>query len=266
MSASPGPGRSLIAWKVTNVAVFLAVLAANGAAGSGAMSGESIGVLANRYRSDFLPANYVFGIWSLIYLWLTVFTVYQALPVPGARDAVRRIGPWWLVSGVLNIAWVSAFSFSRFGLALVVMAGLLVTLVILAERVQPLADGPHSAPRWCVAHPFALYLSWISVAIIANTFQYAHVVQWSGLGIAEASWAAVMMGVATALALVMVASRGLWLFPLVVAWALWGIGVRYADTPTLHLTAKLLAVLGVMGGAAAWGWRRRSRKLAPTSS
>lgn len=266
MSESPVPAHSDTIWKAANVAIFVAVIAANGAAGSGAMSGESIGVLANRYRSDFLPANYVFGIWSFIYLWLAVFTVYQALPVAGARTAVQRIGPWWLASGVLNIAWVSAFSFSQFGLALVVMAGLLVTLVLLADRVQPLADGPQSASRWCVAHPFALYLAWISVAIIANTFQYAHVVQWSGLGIPEATWAVVMMGVATALGLAMVATRGLWLFPLVVAWALWGIGVRYADRSVLHLPAQVLTVLGVVGGAALWGWRRRSRTRASTSS
>lgn len=135
-------------WKVANVLVFLVVLAANGAAGSGAMSGESIGLIANRFRSDFLPANYVFGIWSLIYLWLGVFTVYQALPGEGSSDAVRRIGPWWLVSGVLNIAWVSAFSFSQFGLAMMVMAALLVTLIALAVQVQRIADDGGAVARW----------------------------------------------------------------------------------------------------------------------
>lgn len=246
-------------WKVANVLVFLVVLAANGAAGSGAMSGESIGLIANRFRSDFLPANYVFGIWSLIYLWLGVFTVYQALPGEGASDAVRRIGPWWLVSGVLNIAWVSAFSFSQFGLAMMVMAALLVTLIVLAVQVQPIADDGGAVARWCVAHPFALYLAWISVAIIANTFQYAHVVEWSGLGIAESTWSSIMMAVATALGVAMVASRGLWLFPLVVAWAVWGIGARYAEVPLLHLSARVLVGVGLVAGGVTWEWRRRRR-------
>ena len=66
------------------------------------MSGDSIGVLANRYESLFLPANYVFGIWSLIYLWQMVLTVYQALPGDGPGDAVRRLGPWWVVSMLLK--------------------------------------------------------------------------------------------------------------------------------------------------------------------
>ncbi|MBK8057475.1 MAG: tryptophan-rich sensory protein [Gemmatimonadetes bacterium] len=253
------PSSPVTRWKVVNVIVFLVVLAANGAAGSGAMSGESIGLIANRYRSDFLPADYVFGIWSLIYLWQLVFTVFQALP-SGIGDAVRRIGPWWLVSGVLNIAWVSAFSFSQFGLAMVVMTALLVTLVVLMVKVQPIADGAGAVARWCVAHPFALYLAWISVAIIANTFQYAHVVQWGGLGIAEATWSVTMMAVATVLGVVMAATRGLWLFPLVVAWAVWGIGARHAGVPVLHLSAQRLVVAGVLAGAVAWVWRQRARR------
>jgi len=257
------PHAALTAWRIVNVITLVVVLAANGAAGSGAMSGESIGLIANRYRSDFLPANYVFGIWSLIYLWLAVFTVYQALPGDGPRTAAARVGRWWLVTSVLNVAWVTAFSFSRFGLAMVVMLALLVSLVIVVERLQPLADGARAAPRWCAAYPFALYLAWISVAIIANTFQYAHVVQWGGLGIAESTWAAIMMAVATLLGTAMVATRGLWLFPLVVGWALWGIGARYAHVPLLHLTAQLLVGAGMLAGGAAWWWRRSRRGTPP---
>lgn len=254
------PSVPVTRWKVINVVVFLAVLAANGAAGSGAMSGESIGLIANRFRSDFLPADYVFGIWSLIYLWQMVLTVYQALPGDGPGDAVRRLGPWWVVSMLLNIAWVTAFSFSQFAMAMLVMAALLVTLVVLVVRLQPIADGDRAAARWCVAHPLALYLAWISVAIIANTFQYAHVIQWGGLGIAEATWSVTMMTVATVLGVAMVATRGLWLFPLVVAWAVWGIGARHAGVPQLHLSAQRLVVAGVVAGLVAWGWRRRSRR------
>ena len=49
-----------------NLAVLGLVLWANALAGSGALSGESIGLIANRYASTFLPAGWVFSIWSLI--------------------------------------------------------------------------------------------------------------------------------------------------------------------------------------------------------
>lgn len=69
------------------------------------MSGDSIGVLANRYGSRFLPANHVFGIRRVIHLGLMASVAYQSLPTPGAARAVERIGPWWVVASVLNVAW-----------------------------------------------------------------------------------------------------------------------------------------------------------------
>lgn len=251
-------------WKAINVLVLLAVLAFNGAAGSGALSGESIGTLANRYRSDFLPANYVFGIWSLIYLALTVFTIYQARPRESASTVVRQIGPWWLVSGILNIAWVSAFSFAQFGMALLIMVAFLVVLVAIMARLRTLRTSDSLAARACVVWPFDLYLSWISVALIANSFQYAHVIGWGGWGISETAWSVTMMVVATVLGLTMAYAHGVWLFPLVVAWALYGIGARYPDVPLLHGAARLLVAGGLVAGAAApWLSRRRTTSASP---
>jgi len=259
------PHSATTAWKVINVLVLVVVLAANGAAGSGAMSGESIGTIANRYRSDFLPANYVFGIWSLIYLGLTVFTVYQALPNASATRVARLMGPWWLVSGVLNIAWVSAFSFARFGLAMLVMAAFLVVLVVIMARLRPLAAERSLASRLCVVWPFDTYLAWISVALIANSFQYAHVIGWGGWGIAESTWSVTMMLVATVLGVAMAYTHGVWVFPLVVAWALRGIGARYADVAQLHGAAQLLVPVGVVAGVVAVWWRGRRAGAVPRS-
>lgn len=112
---------SLSRRKAGNVVALVMVIALNGLAASGAMSGDSIGVIANRYRSLFLPADYVFGIWSVIYLGLIASAVYQALPTVGAERAVQRLGIWWAVTGALNVAWISLFSFGQFALALLVM-------------------------------------------------------------------------------------------------------------------------------------------------
>jgi hypothetical protein len=240
-----------------NVLVFLLVIAGNGLAATGKLSGDSIGVIANRDRSLFLPANYVFSIWSLIYLGLTVLTVFQTLPGASSVRSVRRTGPWWVIIGVLNVAWISAFSFSYFLLALVIMLALLVALILTFETVNAPADRS-IAEYWCVTVPTGIYLAWISVAIIANTFQYAHVIQWSGFGIAESTYAVLMMGVATLLGWVMSYSRGAWVFPLVVAWALRGIGARYADLPVIAGPTGILVPVGIVGGLALW-WAGRAR-------
>ena len=196
--------------KAGNVLVLVLVIALNGLAASGAMSGDSIGVIANRYRSLFLPADYVFGIWSLIYLGLIATAIYQALPTAGAERAVQRLGIWWAVTGALNVAWISLFSFGQFALALLVMVIFLITLIAIGERVRGgtrrgrgRADPSPLAEQAFLIWPQDIYLAWISVALIANSFQFAQAVQWSGFGIAESTWAVTMMLVATLLGVTM---------------------------------------------------------------
>ncbi len=244
--------------RALNALTFVAVVALNGAAATGAMSGDSIGVLANRYPSLFLPANYVFGIWSLIYAGLFACLAYQLVPSAGGRRTVERLGPWWAVCGALNVAWITLFSFSRFGAAMLVMLAFLAVLVLVGERLR--AGAVSRAERVLAVWPHDLYLAWIAVAVIANSFQYAHAVGFGGFGVPEATWAVGMMGVATLLGAVMAHERGNWLFPLVVAWALRGIGARHAAVPAIADATAWLVPAGIALGLAAWGagaWRRR---------
>ena len=248
-----------LARQVLGVAVLVAVLWMNAMAGAGTLSGESIGLIANRYTSYFLPAGWVFGIWSLIYLALTAFTVYQALPGQRENAALERLGLGWAVNGVLNIAWVVTFSFSLFGVSLLVMVALLVNLVWINEKVGAGRVELGRLDRVFVAFPFSLYLAWISVALISNTFQYATYAQWSGFGIGGAVWSAAMMTVATGLATFMVVHRGAWIFPVVNAWAFVGIAARFPDVPVVANTAYAMTALGFVALVAGLAWRRRRK-------
>ncbi|WP_373060063.1 tryptophan-rich sensory protein [Gemmatimonas sp.] len=263
---------SLTRRKAGNVLALVVVIALNGLAASGAMSGESIGDIANQYRSLVLPADYVFGIWSVIYFGLIASAIYQALPTVGAERAVQRLGIWWIVTGALNVSWISLFSFGQFALALVVMVIFLIALIAIGERVRERDRGVGSltgrawwAEQAFLVWPQDIYLAWISVALIVNSFQFAHAVAWSGFGIAEQTWAVAMMIVATLLGTIMAWRRGNWLFPLVVAWALRGIGVRYADIAVLADTTSWLVPAGIATGVIAWGAGRRARREGVTS-
>ncbi|HSW30324.1 MAG TPA: TspO/MBR family protein [Longimicrobiales bacterium] len=250
-------------WQIVNAVTLLVVLAANGMAGSGALSGESIGVVANRYPSYFLPAGWVFGIWSLIYLWLLAFTVYQALPAQRRSGFVERVGPWWLVNGALNVGWVVAFSFSLFGPAMALIVALLVCLIVMGERLGAHRPGVSLADRAFGAWPFGLYLAWVSVAVIANAAQYLTYLGWGGWGVPDRIWSVVMMAAATALGLGMVIRRGVWLYPIVVGWALVGIADQYAGDALIVRTAWAMTALGLLGLALVTGVRRRGGAAPP---
>jgi hypothetical protein len=116
----------------------------------------------------------------------------------------------------------------------------------------------------CVRLPFGLYLSWISVAVIANTFQYAHVAHWSWFGIPEVTWSVIMMVVATVMGSTMAVLRGVWIFPPTVAWAIYGIGDRFADVPAITSATRVLVPAGIAAGvlASLWRWRQHRRAQA----
>jgi hypothetical protein len=245
-----------------NVGVFVALIAANGLAASGAMSGQSIGVIANAIPSRFLPANWVFGIWSLIYLGLATCMLYQLRTTAPAVRATERLGWWWLASCVLNVAWISLFSFAQFAAALLIMIALLMVLVVLAHRLRSdvASAKPTVATLLCVQWPFDLYLAWISVALISNTFQFANVVGFQGFEIPESVWSVVMMAIASLLGVWMAWGKGMWLFPLVVAWAVLGIGVRYAQDPLIGSAALPIAATAILTGLGGWWLGRRGRR------
>lgn len=255
--------------RVIGVLTFPLVIVLNGLAGSGALSGESIGAIANRYPSAFLPASYVFSIWGVIYLGLLGLTLDVAFRPARDADLHRRLGSLWPMNGLLNVAWIVAFSFGRFWVAMTIMLALLANLIAIHLRIgDPRRLGLRD--RLTIALPFNLYLSWISVAVISNAFQLATVVEWSGFGIDSALWSIVMMTVATALGAFMALQRGVQVFPLVVAWALAGIAVRYSDTQLLAVPAWALAGVGGivflyagvnMGGGLVAGTRQAKRLM-----
>lgn len=244
------------ALRLLNAAVFVGVLYGNFIAASGGLSGRNIGEIANAYPSRFLPANWVFGIWSLIYAGLLLCLGYQLLPGERGRRAVERLGPWWSVLGVLNVAWIVLFSFARYLEAMGVMLVFLVALVATGERLRR-APAPDRWERLCVVAPHDLYLAWIAVAVIANGFQLAHVIGFGGLGLPERAWAIGMMAIATLLGWWMAWGRGNLVFPFVVAWALAGIAARYADDPIVGWLGGPGAVGGVLVGVACWAVGRR---------
>lgn len=256
-----GGNRSVppIVVRFLNAATLLAVLWMNGLAASGAIGGQTIGELANRHASTFLPADYVFGIWSVIYAGLIAFVVFQALPAGRRNDAVERIDLWWVVNGLLNIAWIVTFSFGLFGPALLAMAALFGSLVIIYGRIGVGSRRLDLPTRAFVGLPFSLYLAWILVALIANSFQYAASLGWAPA--TSAGWSAGSMAVATVIASLMALRRGDWVFPCVTAWAFLGIAARYPEGGLIVTVAYTCTVLGLAAMVAGLAVRRRSVPL-----
>lgn len=209
------------------------------------INGQTTGAVTRRFEVYFVPAGYVFSIWSVIYAGLIAYSVYLSLTLArGVRDTgtARAVAPWYLVTAVANCSWLFAWHHNRFPLSMLLMVVLLGSLIVI-YRLQAARPTTSAVERWTVHIPFRVYLGWISVATIANATITLDDAGWDGFGLSEPTWGVIMVLVATALGLTMTFVHRDIAYALALVWALIGIAVR------LHGTTAILVVS--LAGAAA---------------
>ena len=231
-----------IARQVTVAVSFALTLLTNWLATTGTLGGLSTQEIATRYPIYFLPANFTFSIWGVIYLALGAYTIYQALPSQREQPRQRAVG--WLVAltGLFNSLWLVAFQNTWFAASMLAMLALLVTLIVIYLRLDVGHRSGNITTRALVTLPFSLYLGWITVATIANASYVLYDAGWNGFGIPGETWAVIMLLVAAALTLYIMATRGDIVYLLVVVWAYYGIWVRQSDA-----AAQVAVVAGIAG-------------------
>jgi benzodiazapine receptor len=239
-----------------NVAAFALMVTMNGLAVSGRLNGQDTASIARNFDVYFVPADYVFSIWSLIYLLLLLFAVYQALPSQRKNAFARRIGYLFALSCAANIAWIFLWHYLQFAWSVVAMVVLLGSLVLIYVRSAIGRSSPAAADRWLVQLPFSVYLGWVTVAAIANVTAVLDFWHWDGWGISPEMWTLIMLAVVVAIASAVASTRRDWAYLLVLVWALAGIGVKNADTGLVAYAAWLAAaaagLLAAISVARSW--------------
>jgi hypothetical protein len=94
--------------QAVNVVALLATIALNGLANALPLNGQTTGEISDRFDVYFVPAGYVFSIWGLVYLALTAFVIYQALPSQQDNPRLRRIGYLFALSCAANVLGYSS--------------------------------------------------------------------------------------------------------------------------------------------------------------
>jgi hypothetical protein len=213
-------------------------------------NGLETGEISDSFPIYFVPAGYVFSIWSLIYLGLIAFTIYQALPSQRENKLIRSISPAYWISSLANSIWMFLWHYEVFSLTLVAMLTILATLVYIYLRLSERNLRLDRTQKLLVKIPFSIYLGWITVATVANASQLLFFINWGGWGIAPQAWAVIMIAVATLLGMLMRWREGDAPYLLVLIWAFIGIGVGKADTALVanaaYIASGLLALALVL--------------------
>jgi len=221
-----------------NLLALIFVITMNGLANALPLNGLNTGQISDRFEVFFVPAGYVFSIWGLIYLSLCAFVAYAWTHADDTY--VEKISGWFQLSCLANASWIVLWHYLYFAGSLAMMLVLLRTLIIIFERLQP--DRATGARRWLLHAPFSMYLGWICVATIANATSVLDFYAWSGFGLADETWAVIMLAVTGLLSLIMAIRRPDPVYLGVIVWAAVGIALKHAGHPSVAPAAWALAV------------------------
>lgn len=112
-----------------------------------------------------LPAGYAFAIWGLIFLLLGLFTAYQA--TLGLHSApIVRLRFSVVVVELANVSWLFAFGYEQYWTASILIAAYTISLhrILGLASVDYLSRAHTSAHKLCIAAPFSVHASWVTLA------------------------------------------------------------------------------------------------------
>lgn len=225
------------------VVATIAVITVNVLANALPLNGQNTGEISDRFDILFVPAGYVFSIWSLIYVGLVAYSIYQASHAQRENPRLRRIGYLYVLSSIANIVWLFLWHYEVFELTLVAMVTILFSLILIYLRLDVGRSNASRGERWAVHVPFSIYLGWITVATIANTSQVLFFINGNDWFLPPEAWTLILLAGGIGLATAASWNRRDAAYSLVLVWAYVGIGVEQADNQLVSISAYVAAAL-----------------------
>ena len=258
----PGSENHVLVRAGVGIAVLASIIGAF--IGSGAAGGTPISEAAGGWLSTgatpLAPDTAAFRVWSIIYVGLIGYGLWQFSASARTSGRQRNLRPWAIASALLNALWVWTIQWDTLSLSVVVIAVLLLVLIRMLLLIS--AERPRSRMEAVLTDgTFGLYLGWVSVATAAN------IAAWLGALGAEgfSAWVPAAVAVLVVIAVLGVSlagwTRGRIAPALTIAWGLSWISVARTDgdfaSDALVWTAGLSAA-AVLSAAVLLRWKFRA--------
>jgi hypothetical protein len=247
----PGDRVRQVIVAATAVAAIVGALIGSGVFG-GTPIADAAGGALSADATLIAPAGPAFSIWSVIYLGLVAYAVWQFFPGQGGRAVHRRIGYWLAASLALNAAWIGSVQAGLLGLSVVVIVALLVVLciafVILRRTPDDGTSGAQAVADVVVIDgTIGLYLGWVTIATAANITAWLTAIGFTGSGIPADVWGIAVVAVAGLIGVGTAVWSGGRLAPAVaLAWGLAWIAVARATASPESSAVAVAAVVTVV--------------------
>ena len=217
--------------KYLNVLMLIGMIIINYLANALPLNNKTTGELSDSFPNLFVPAGITFSIWGLIYLLIIIFSIVQFFS--SNEEAINQISWLFALTCLLNGLWIFAWHYGKLPLSLLIMAGLLITLILINYRIKYL-------PFNLIKSTFGIYLGWICIATIANVTALLVSYNWNGFGISEEVWTIIMITTGTLIVSLTLLRLQNPYVGLAVIWAFAGIIIkRQADYMSIVITAGM---------------------------
>jgi translocator protein len=221
------------------LAAALGTIAFNALASAGYVGGVTPGEISDKYPTIITPSGYAFSIWSLIYVGILAFSIYQLLPAN--LDRLRVFRSPFILSCALNCAWIFFWHSDQIAICLVVIAALLGTLIYIVYKAR---DAETIGETWFVKAPFGLYAGWVTAATLVNLAVLLRYMQLE-LGGAESVFGVAMVLLAAGIGVFYRVYLRNFIAPAAIAWALTAIAIKQSGQ-TLVVSAAAVGVIACL--------------------
>ena len=211
-------------------AATIGTIAFNALAATGGLGAAATGDISSKYGSIITPAGYAFSVWTLIYVGLLAFSVYQI--VPANLVSQRPIRSLYIFSCALNCAWLYFWHAEQIAICFVILAALALVLYLINRN---LVETDSLAEYWLVKATFGIYFGWVTAATIANL---AILATASGFPLSDAVGAVLVLA-AAALGVIVRIHLVNYFYPLAIAWALAAIAVEQSSRTVVVIACAI---------------------------
>lgn len=219
----------------------ISTIAFNGLAATGRVNGVSPEVISDRYPTIITPAGWAFTIWSVIYLGMLAFSIYQLLPANLRR--FRGVRSVYIVSCLLNCSWIYFWHREQIGICVILIAALLGSLIYMLILLRRL--GQERGPLFTKT-VFGIYAGWVTAATLVNVAVF---LKYLNIGLSSSVWN--MIGIfflilAAGAAVVVRFKLQNYLYPLAIAWAATAIGVKQSGNTAIVVASAICVIVGLV--------------------
>lgn len=185
--------------------------------------------VSDLYPNLFAPAGITFSIWSVIYVLLALFVLYQwGLFNRGSKmneSTWRRVRFLFIINAAANMSWLFAWHYKLITLSVIIMLILLITLIRMVTLLnqQPLSTKDYLFIRL----PFSVYFGWITIATIANITSWIVSLKLDFFQDRQELWTIVVLIIGFVIAAATILRNRDIPYGLVIVWAYYGILLKH---------------------------------------